>query len=83
MRGIAQHFTTTVTQLLDLTNFAETWRHTSLPDLVIHTQRIRGVSRNALYKSTFTYLLTSHHQPIQTQVKVMSILHVPIKTSAQ
>jgi len=27
-------------------------------DLVIHTQRIRGVSRNALYKSTFTYLLT-------------------------
>ena len=28
---------------------------TSLPDLVIHTQRIRGVSRNALYKSTFTY----------------------------
>ena len=25
----------------------------------------------------------SHHPPIQTQVKVMSILHVPIKTSAQ
>jgi len=25
---------------------------------VIHLQRIRGVSRNALYKSTFTYLLT-------------------------
>ena len=25
---------------------------------MIHTQRIRGVSRNALYKSTFTYLLT-------------------------
>ena len=50
--------TVCVTQLLDLTNFAETWRHTSLPDLVIHLQRIRGVSRNALYKSTFTYLLT-------------------------
>jgi len=50
--------TVCVTQLLDLTNFAVTWRHTSLPDLVIHLQRIRGVSRNALYKSTFTYLLT-------------------------
>jgi len=30
---------------------------------VIHTQRIRGVSRNALYKSTFTYLLT-YYRPI-------------------
>jgi len=55
---IYYHMTVCVTQLLDLTNFAETWRHTSLPDLVIHTQRIRGVSRNALYKSTFTYWST-------------------------
>jgi len=29
--------------------------HLSAICTVIHTQRIRGVSRNALYKSTFTY----------------------------